>query len=95
MAVKADRILAPAPGVKVEVIDGECLLYHPQHARAFYLNPSAAMIWGLFDGVRPFHDVCRLIAEAYPDAPEGTLLDVTMTVNQLKEHGVLIEAQGP
>jgi len=33
--------LAPVSDVEVEVIEGECLAYHPQHERAVYLNAGA------------------------------------------------------
>jgi hypothetical protein len=42
-----DHIPVPAADVEIEVVDGEVLLYHPQQTRAIYLNPTAAVVWGL------------------------------------------------
>ena len=85
-----ERVLAPAAGVQVEVVDGECLVFHPEHARAVYLNPTAALVWGLCDGVRPVKEICRMIREGYPDAP-GNLGDEVITeLAQLEECRVLV-----
>jgi hypothetical protein len=92
MTSESDRILAPVPGVQVEAVEGECLVFHPEHARAVYLNPSAALIWGLCDGLRPVREVCRMIRESYPDAPESLPEDVTATLAQLEEYRILVVA---
>jgi hypothetical protein len=47
-----DPVPVPVADVKVEVIEGELLLYHPGQTRAVYLNPPAALIWSLCDGQR-------------------------------------------
>jgi pyrroloquinoline quinone biosynthesis protein D len=84
-----DQILVPATDVEVEIVDGEVLLYHPQQTRAVYLNPTAAVVWGLCDGSRSVREIIRLIGESYPDA--GSLTDdVLATLNQLQESGVLV-----
>jgi pyrroloquinoline quinone biosynthesis protein D len=84
-----DQILVPATDVEVEIVDGEVLLYHPQKTRAVYLNPTAAVVWGLCDGSRSVREIIRLIGESYPDA--GSLTDdVLATLNQLQESGVLV-----
>jgi hypothetical protein len=84
-----DRIPIPAAHVETEVVDSEVLLYHPQQTRAFYLNPTAAVIWGLCDGSRSVREIIRVIGEGYPDA--GNLSDdVLATLNRLQESGVLV-----
>jgi hypothetical protein len=90
LSAAAHRVLAPTAGVFVEVIEGECLAYHPRHTRAFYLNQSAALIWGLCDGVRSTDDVCQMIQQGYPDAPASLRDDVTATLAQLEECGLLV-----
>ena len=88
----ADYILAPASGVAREVLEGECLVCHPRDMRVFHLNPSATLIWGLCDGVRPADDICQMIRQGYPDAP-ANLLDVVMaTLAQFEEYGLLVRA---
>jgi hypothetical protein len=83
------RVPVPATGVAVEVIEEECLAYHPEHPRVFYLNASAALIWGLCDGVRPTDEICRMIQEGYPDAPENLPDEVLATLSQLEEYGLV------
>jgi hypothetical protein len=84
-----DHIPAPAADVEMEVVDGEVLLYHPQQTRAVYLNPTAAVVWGLCDGSRSVREIIRVVGEAYPDADSVTD-DVLATLNQLQESGVLV-----
>jgi hypothetical protein len=85
-------VLVPAANVAVEVLDGECLAYHPQHARAIYLNPSAALVWGLCDGVRSADEICRMVRDGYPDAPTNLIDEVIATLAQLEEYGLLVRA---
>jgi hypothetical protein len=87
-----DRNLDVVPnavsGLEMEVVEGEVLLYHPQHARAVYLNPTAALVWGLCDGNRSVREIVRIIGESYPDA-SGLSEDVLKTLEQLRGNGVL------
>lgn len=87
-----DRVLAPAADVQMEVIDGEVLLYLPRHASAVYLNPTAAVVWGLCDGSRSVRAIIDLIKEDYPDAGADLSEDVLATLDQLQESGVLVVA---
>ncbi|MGA2126589.1 MAG: PqqD family protein [Xanthobacteraceae bacterium] len=90
MIAGANRLLAPAPDVEVEVIEGECLAYHPRHARAVYLNASAALIWGLCNGARSEREICRMIQDGYPDAPATLPDDVAVALAQLEGYGLLV-----
>jgi Coenzyme PQQ synthesis protein D (PqqD) len=85
-----DRIPMPVSNVEAEVIDGEVLLYQPQQTRAVYLNPTAAVVWGLCDGRRSIREIIRAIDESYPDAGADLKEDVLATLNQLQESGVLV-----
>jgi hypothetical protein len=85
-----DLIPRPTADVEMEVIDGEVLLYHPQQTRAVYLNPTAAVIWGLCDGSRSAREIIRLIGESYPDAVAGLPADVLATLKELHQNGVLV-----
>ena len=85
-----DLIPLAAVGVEMEVVDGEILLYHPQQTRAVYLNPTAAVVWGLCDGSRSVREIIRVIGESYPDAEANLTDDVLVTLNQLQESGVLV-----
>ncbi len=85
-----DQIPKPVGNVESEVIDGEVLLYHPQQTRAVYLNPTAAVVWGLCDGERSIREIIRAIDETYPDAGVDLKEDVLATLKQLQESGVLV-----
>jgi hypothetical protein len=84
-----DHVPVRAADIEMEVVDGEVLLYHPQHARAVYLNPTAAVIWGLCDGCRSVREIIQVVGESYPDA-DSLADDVLATLNQLQESGVLV-----
>jgi Coenzyme PQQ synthesis protein D (PqqD) len=93
MTVSPDTIdLAPKPcaHIEVEIVEQEVLLYHPQETRAIYLNPTAAVVWGLCDGKRTVREIIRLISESYPDAGQNLNDDVLVALNQLEESGVLV-----
>lgn len=85
-----DLIPVPTADIEIEVVDGEVLLYHPRQTRAVYLNPTAAVVWGLCDGSRSVREIIRVIGECYPDAVASLADDVLVTLNQLQESGVLV-----
>jgi Coenzyme PQQ synthesis protein D (PqqD) len=85
-----DLIPKPTADVEMEVIEGEVLLYHPRQTRAVYLNPTAAVIWGLCDGNRPAREIIRVIGESYPEAVATLTDDVLATLKELRESGVLV-----
>jgi hypothetical protein len=84
-----DEVPVPAADIATEIVEGEVLLYHPAQTRAIYLNPSAAVIWGLCDGRRSVREIVRVVGESYPDAGAELTEDVTTVVRQLRESGVL------
>jgi len=88
-----DVVPAQVADVRVEVIEGELLLYHPLDTRAIYLNPSAAVIWSLCDGHRRIRDIIALIEEGYPESKEHLVEEVFATVTQLRDSGVLSTKQ--
>jgi Coenzyme PQQ synthesis protein D (PqqD) len=83
-----DVVPLPIADVEIEIIDGEVLLYHPQQTRAVYLNPSAAVVWGLCDGDRTAREIIRIIGETYPDA-ESVTDDVLSALNELRGSGIV------
>lgn len=82
-------IPVPRQNVESEVVEGEVLLYHPQQTQALYLNASAAVIWGLCDGVRTIDDMVALLEEAFPAAKEMVAADVRKTIAYLQDGGVI------
>ena len=92
MRVSIKDVPAPAADVKVEVIEGEVLLYHPGQTTAVYLNPPAAIIWKLCDGRRDVAEIIRLIEESYPEAAPNLTEDVFATLAELYDNHVLAAA---
>jgi len=80
---------SPAADVKVEVIEGEILLYHPRQTKAVYLNPEAAVIWSLCDGQRSTRDIIRLIEEEYAASTATIAADVIAAIETLSAEGIL------
>lgn len=89
-----DVVPVPVADVRVETIEGELLLYHPEQTKAIYLNPSAAIIWSLCDGRRRVGEIIALIAESYPESKPDLAEDVFATVAKLRDSGVLSEKLG-
>jgi pyrroloquinoline quinone biosynthesis protein D len=87
-----DFVPRQVAGVETEVVGKEVLLYHPGETRAVYLNPTAALIWGLCDGNRAVREIVRLIGESYPDAGKGLADEVRATLKQMQESGVIVDA---
>lgn len=86
---KLDKIPKPTADIKVEAIEGELLLYHPRQTVAVYLNPTAAVIWGLCDGQRPVHEIIQLIEQGYPESKTTLTDDVLATLDDLYDKKVL------
>jgi hypothetical protein len=75
------------PDYRLEEIDGELLLYHPDRAKIMYCNPSASLIWQLCDGQRTVAEMIALLSAAYgqPDLAD----DVTATLDLFHQHGAI------
>jgi len=83
-------IFRPADDVEAEIVGTEMVLYHPTLTSAIYLNPTAALIWGLCDGQRSVHEITGIIANTYPDAGPTLADEVGETVDRLQQNGVLL-----
>jgi hypothetical protein len=89
LAIGYDGVPAAVPGLQIEIVEGECLVYHPQHTRAIYLNASAALVLGLCNGTRTAHEISQMIRDGYPEAQTDEVLS---TLAQLEEYGVVVVA---
>lgn len=79
----------PAPGMQIEVMEGEGILYHPAHNQVTHLNRSAVLVWQLCDGTRRVEEIVALLAAAYPESTAAIARDVHATVDQLLRLGCL------
>ena len=74
-----DFVPIRAPGYRLtQGADGMHL--HRQGAlREIRCNETAAMVWGLCDGIRSVQDCFTLLAESYSETPEETILEAVRT----------------
>jgi hypothetical protein len=79
----------PRDGYVLEALGDELVIFHPATEAIFYCNATAALIFRLCDGVRDVATITRLLAEAYPEAADHMLHDVTSTLERLAEHGAV------
>jgi hypothetical protein len=89
-----DNILSAIPHHKtdfrLEELDGEMLLYHPNRAQIVYCNPSASLIWQLCDGQRAVVEIIALLSAAYEQDDQRVIAaDVTATLDLFCQHGAL------
>jgi hypothetical protein len=74
------------PDYRLEMIDGELLLYHLNEARILYCNQTASLIWQLCDGQQTVEGMISLLQDAYPEAAGAIADDVQATLEQLLTH---------
>ena len=86
--------LSKFPGVVVEEMGEEVLLYRPTTHKAIHLNGTAAAIWKLCDGTRTLNDLVAALEIAFPDAKPRIAGEVREVVDQLLRDGALTEAPG-
>jgi hypothetical protein len=79
------------PGIVVEELGEEVLLYRPTTHKAIHLNGTAATIWKLCDGTRSLNDLVTLLESAFPDAKSRIAREVQDVVDQLLRDGALTE----
>src|SRR4029453_7592449 len=83
--------LKKIPGLVVEEMDEEILLYRPTTHHAIHLNGTAAAIWKLCDGTRTMKDVIDCLVVEYPDSESKISHEVRQTIDQLLREGALVE----
>jgi hypothetical protein len=74
---------------RLELIDGELLLFHPGQAKIFYCNQTASLIWQLCDGRHTLQEIVTLLNAAFPEAAETIAADVETTLRQFQQHGAI------
>lgn len=79
----------PRSGVELADMEGEGVLYSYEKETMVHLNKSAAVIWRLCDGKRTVKEITELIADAFPDAADQVVIDVSETLARFQKEGVL------
>jgi hypothetical protein len=76
-------------GYRLEAIDGELLLYHPEQTQILYCSQTASLIWHLCDGRRTGGEIAELLSQAFPEAAETIPADVDATLREFVRHGAI------
>ncbi len=80
-----DACPEPKPGLVVQPIDGEAVIYDPEADALHRLEPTAAAVWTLLESDRSVRAVAADLAAAY-DVPEdvvrGDVLDLTAVLHE-------------
>jgi Coenzyme PQQ synthesis protein D (PqqD) len=74
---------------RLEIMDGELLLFHPAQTTIISSNSMASLIWQLCDGRRTTQEVINLLQAAYPEAKATIAAEVEVTLRQLARHGAI------
>jgi coenzyme PQQ biosynthesis protein PqqD len=64
--VRLERRPVRKPDYRLEQLDDELLLYHPNENQIIYLNQTASLVWVLCDGNRSVEEIIQLLGQAYP-----------------------------
>jgi hypothetical protein len=83
--------LNKSPGLVVEELEDEILLYRPSNHQAIHLNATAAAIWKLCDGTRTISEVVDCLVAEYPTERTNITREVQEVVNRLLIDGALVE----
>lgn len=86
-----DSVLRQAPAVVHVELDGETVLFEPQHESLTVLDPVGTVVWTLLDGTAPLRTLCDELAEAYQAPVALVQQDVLLLVSRLVAHDVVEE----
>lgn len=89
-----DQITLPTkpqrkPDYRLELLDGELLLYHPNRTQILYCNQTASLIWQLCDGRHTTQEITDILSAAFPESAEIIPGDVAVTLRQFQQHGAI------
>jgi hypothetical protein len=74
---------------RLEILDGEMVLYHPAETKILYFNQTASLIWQLCDGERTAAEMITLLSESYPESVGEIATDVQATLEQFADQGCI------
>ena len=77
------------PDYRLEMMEGELLLYHPVRTRILYCNETASLVWRLCDGQRTVDEITALLAAAFPEAADTVAQDVATVLQTFLVHDVI------
>lgn len=76
-------------GLRVEVMDGETVLYEDNLKKMIYLNESATVVFQLCDGQRTVREIIEVLISAYPEVSGSIGHDVLTVIDYLVQEGAV------
>jgi len=83
------RIPRHVADFKLQVLDGEAVIFHPASKKVVHASPSAALIWELCDGQRSVEQIIELLGGEYPGSLAEIEQDVPDTLKLFSDAGVV------
>ncbi|MGD0918932.1 MAG: PqqD family protein [Thermodesulfobacteriota bacterium] len=74
---------------RLEMIDGELLLYQPGETKILYCNQTASLIWELCDGTYTKEEITTFLRECYPEVAGTIASDVDETLSRFLDEGAI------
>jgi hypothetical protein len=81
---------AHKPGLVVQPVDGEAVIYDPEADALHHLEATASAVWALLDGDRPIRSVTADVADIYNVPAAAIRNDVQGLIDLLRDRGLLI-----
>jgi hypothetical protein len=75
--------------------DDGAILYDPETDRVAILNPTAASVWSLLDGVRTVSELVAALATEYEDMGPEAEAQVLRTVRGFVDRGAAVVVAAP
>jgi len=77
------------PDYRLEALDDELLLYHPNQTTIMYCNATASLVWQMCDGERTIGEMIELLSAAYEQPEEIIKPDVISALDEFCRHGAV------
>ena len=74
---------------RLEMLDGELLLYEPGETKILYCNQTASLIWQLCDGTHTKEEITAFLKKGYPEVAETIASDVDETLSRFLDEGAI------
>jgi hypothetical protein len=77
------------PDYRLEALDDELLLYHPNQTTIMYCNTTASLVWQMCDGERTIGEIIDLLSAAYEQSEAVIKQDVISVLDEFCRHGAV------
>lgn len=84
-----DSTFRQRPGAVHVELDGETVVFQPDHESLTVLDPVGTVIWTLLDGTATLRILCEELAEAYQAPLQQVQSDVLKLVAQLQQDDLI------